>query len=41
MIFKYGSDVITVNGEKVGEVKEVVIDPRTEDVTHVIIEKGF
>ncbi len=41
MIFNYGSDVIKENGEKIGEVKEVVIDPKTEDVTHIIIEKGL
>lgn len=41
MIFRYGSDVILPNGEKVGEVKEIVMDPKTEEVTHVILEKGF
>lgn len=41
MIFNYGSDVIKENGEKIGEVKEVVIDPKTEDVTHIVIEKGI
>lgn len=41
MIFRYGSDVILANGEKGGEVKEIVMDPKTGEVTHIILEKGF
>ncbi|MFO7942969.1 MAG: PRC-barrel domain-containing protein [Anaerolineales bacterium] len=41
MILKYGTDVVKNNGEKVGKVKEVVIDPRTDEVSHVILEKGI
>ena len=40
MIFKYGTDVVKNNGEKVGKVKEVVIDPKTDEVSHVILKKG-
>jgi len=41
MIFKYGTDVVKNNGEKVGKVKEVVIDPKTDEASHVILEKGI
>lgn len=41
MEFREGMDVFTVGGEKAGEVERVVIDPRTRQVTHVVIEKGF
>lgn len=40
MIFKYGTDVVKNSGEKVGKVKEVVIDPKTDEVSHVILKKG-
>jgi len=41
MEFKEGADVFTADGEKVGEIDRVVIDPRTNTVSHVIVEKGF
>jgi len=40
MFFKYGTDVVKNDGEKVGNVKEVVIDPKTDEVSHVILKKG-
>jgi len=41
MQFKRGADVFTSDGEKVGEIERVVIDPKTDEVTHVVVEKGF
>lgn len=41
MEFREGTEVVTVGGEKVGEVERVVIDPRTKQVTHIVVEKGF
>mgnify|MGYP001233741052 CR=1 FL=1 len=41
MEFREGTEVFTADGKKVGEMERVVIDPRTKQVTHVVIEKGF
>lgn len=41
MQFKEGTTIKTSDGEKVGEVARLVIDPVLQDVTHVIVEKGF
>lgn len=41
MEFREGTDVVTAGGEKVGEIERVVIDPRTREVTHIVVEKGF
>jgi uncharacterized protein YrrD len=41
MQFKEGVDVISADGEKVGEVERVVIDPKDGSVTHVVVRKGF
>jgi len=41
MQFKQGANVFTSDGEKVGEIEQVVIDPKTDEVTHVVVEKGF
>ncbi len=41
MQFKQGADVFTADGQKVGEIERVVIDPKTDEVTHVVVEKGF
>lgn len=41
MKFHYGTDVINQEGEKVGEVEAVVLDPSTEEITNLIIRKGF
>lgn len=40
MQFRYGSDVHREDGKKIGKVKQVVIDPTTEEVTHIILRKG-
>lgn len=36
-----GADVYTRDGEKVGNLDRVVLDPDTNAVTHVVVEKGF
>jgi sporulation protein YlmC with PRC-barrel domain len=41
MLLKKGTDVQNTQGEKVGELDRVVIDPSTRDVTHVIVRKGL
>jgi uncharacterized protein YrrD len=41
MEFKQGADVVTPDGEKVGDIERVVIDPKTQEVSHLIVEKGF
>ena len=41
MLISKGADVITTDGEKLGAVERVVIDPRTQKVTHIVVEKGF
>ncbi|MFZ6028647.1 MAG: PRC-barrel domain-containing protein [Chloroflexota bacterium] len=41
MEFKEGADIYTMDGDKVGEVSRVVIEPDTKEITHVIVQKGF
>lgn len=41
MRIKLGAKVVAENDEKVGEIEKVVIDPKTEEITHVVIRKGF
>jgi uncharacterized protein YrrD len=41
MEFREGAVVISSDGKKVGHIRRVVIDPQTEEVTHLVIEKGF
>ncbi len=41
MKFKEGANVFTAEGDKVGEIERVVIDPVTDEITHVVVEKGF
>jgi uncharacterized protein YrrD len=41
MQLKANAGVITANGDKVGEIDRVVIDPKTDEVTHIVIRKGF
>jgi sporulation protein YlmC with PRC-barrel domain len=41
MNLNYGTDVFTSNGIKVGEVKELVIDPRYRVVTHIVVQEGL
>jgi uncharacterized protein YrrD len=39
--FKVNANVITTSGDKVGEVERVVLDPKTKEITHVVVRKGF
>jgi len=41
MQLKQGADVYTADDRKVGEIERVVIDPTTDEITHVVVEKGF
>jgi uncharacterized protein YrrD len=41
MIFREDADVFTAEGEKVGEVERVVLDPTTDEATHVVVRKGM
>jgi sporulation protein YlmC with PRC-barrel domain len=36
-----GQDIITPDGDKVGSIERVVLDPKTKEVSHIVIEKGF
>lgn len=41
MQFKENAEVLDENGDKVGTIDRVVIDPKTKEVTHVVVRKGF
>jgi uncharacterized protein YrrD len=41
MKFKEGASVYTAEGEQVGDIVRVVIAPRTNEVTHLVVEQGF
>lgn len=41
MKIKLNAQVLSENNEKIGELKKVVIDPLTNEVSHVVVEKGF
>jgi uncharacterized protein YrrD len=41
MEYKTGAPVTTANGDNVGHLDRVVMDPRTKQVTHVVVRKGF
>ena len=40
MQFKQNSTVKSASGETVGRVSHFVIDPRTNEITHLVVEKG-
>lgn len=40
MQFKQRAGVITAQGQNAGRIERVVIDPRTKEVTHVVVRKG-
>ena len=40
MQFKHGADVKTADGRGVGSVDRVVMDPRTREVSHIVVRKG-
>lgn len=39
MQFKDGANVYTADGHTVGSIDRVVIDPRTNEVTHVVVRR--
>jgi uncharacterized protein YrrD len=41
MQFKDGATVYTANGQNVGSIDRVVIDPGTDEVTHVVVRQGM
>lgn len=41
MTFKDGARVVTASDETVGHIERVVLDPRTHEVTHLVIRQGF
>lgn len=41
MRFIYGTDIENFEGKKVAELEHVVIDPGTNQVTHLVAKKGF
>ena len=41
MQFKEGADVYTSDGDKVGDIDRVVLDPTTKEITHLVVRQGF
>jgi len=41
MELKEGTSVFTPGGEEVGKVNRFVVDPETNEVTHIVIQKGW
>lgn len=41
MIFKQGAMVSSADGQQVGQLDRVVVEPRTESVSHVIVQRGI
>ena len=41
MLFKQGVEVFSSDNEKVGTLDRVVMDPKTKEVTHIIVREGF
>jgi uncharacterized protein YrrD len=39
--FKEGAKVVTADGERVGTIDRVVLEPDTKEVTHLVVQKGF
>jgi sporulation protein YlmC with PRC-barrel domain len=40
MIIDQGEKVLTADGEVVGEINRVVLDPKTKEVTHIVVKEG-
>jgi uncharacterized protein YrrD len=40
MHFRENADVLTSGGEKIGRIERIVVDPATEEVTHLLISRG-
>jgi uncharacterized protein YrrD len=41
MQFQQGANVSTYDGKNVGSVDRVVLNPKTKEVTHIVVRKGF
>ncbi|MEE4112535.1 MAG: PRC-barrel domain-containing protein [Desulfobacteraceae bacterium] len=41
MQFKENAEVILSTGEKVGRIDRIVIDPKSDELTHLVVKKGF
>jgi uncharacterized protein YrrD len=41
MEFKMDAGVYTADGDQVGEIDRVVLDPKTKEVTHIVVCKGL
>jgi uncharacterized protein YrrD len=41
MQFVQNASVFAADGEQIGEIERVVMDPRSRQVTHVVVRKGF
>ena len=40
-MFKEGASVYTLDGKQVGRIKHFVMTPRTQEVSHLVVERGF
>jgi uncharacterized protein YrrD len=41
MDLKEGTSVFTASGEEVGKINRFVLDPATNEVTHIVVQKGW
>jgi len=41
MELKEGADVFTASGEQLGKINRVILDPGTNEVTHIVVQKGW
>lgn len=41
MQFNENAEVVTSKGDKVGQIDRVVMDPRTKELTHLVVKKGL
>lgn len=41
MQFKVGTKVFTADGKQIGTVDRIVIEPATNEVTHLVVQEGF
>jgi uncharacterized protein YrrD len=41
MELKEGTSVFTLSGEEVGKINRFVLDPQTNEVTHIVVQKGW
>ncbi len=41
MQFRQNAGVYTVDGKDAGRIDRVVLDPKTKEVTHIVVRKGF